>query len=237
MVDFHTHILPGIDDGSQSVSESLTLLEMLRRQGIRAVVATPHFYADSTNPRRFLEERRCAWQQLQAHLRPELPEVYLGAEVQYFEGIGKAEEIGLLKIEGSDLLLLEMPLQRWTHRMIDDVLALSGQPDLQVVLAHVERYLSGQPGEIWQSLYRNGVLMQSNVSFFADWKTRCKAMTMLKKGRIHLLGSDCHNETDRPPNWDRLPRKAVRLVKDSDSYLSLYKQEENRIFDVNMQEG
>ena len=223
MVDFHTHILPGIDDGSRSVGESVALLRMLMGQGVHAVAATPHFYADRTSPERFLEAREGAWQQLRSYLFPELPEVSLGAEVQYFEGISGVKEINLLKIQGSDLLMLEMPFQHWTDRMITDVLELNGRPDMQIVLAHIERYLSEQPRGIWQYLCRNGILMQSNVSFFADWRTRRKAVSMLEKGEIHLLGSDCHNKTNRPPNWELLPEKAVAIVKNSAHYLSFQK--------------
>lgn len=223
MVDFHTHILPGIDDGSQSIGESVTLLRMQMRQGVHSVVATPHFYADSTSPEQFLEARNRAWQQLKPYLWPELPEVYLGAEVQYFEGISGVKDIQLLKFQGSDLLLLEMPLQRWTQRMIADVLELNERFGIQIVLAHIERYLTEQPRSVWQTLRQNGVLMQSNVSFFADWRTRRKAMAMLEKGEIHILGSDCHNKNNRQPNWELLPEKAVSMVKNSAYYLSFEK--------------
>lgn len=224
VVDFHTHILPGIDDGSRSVGESVALLRMLMGQGVPAVVATPHFYADRTSPECFLEAREDAWQQLKPFLVPELPEIYLGAEVQYFEGISGVKEINLLKIQGSDLLMLEMPFQRWTDRMITDVLELNGRTDLQIVMAHIERYLSEQPRGIWQYLRQNDVLMQSNVSFFADWRTRRKAVSMLEKGEIHILGSDCHNKTNRPPNWEQLPEKVVSRVKDCARYLFFQKE-------------
>lgn len=224
MVDFHTHILPGIDDGSQSIGESVTLLRMQLRQGVRSVVATPHFYADRTTPEKFLEKRNHAWQQLKPYLWPELPEIYLGAEVRYFEGISVVGELRFLKIEGSDLLLLEMPFQRWTDRMIADVLELNGRPDLQIVLAHIERYLPDQPRPVWQHLRQNGVLMQSNVSFFADWRTRRRAVSMLERGEIHMLGSDCHNKTSRPPNWEQLPEKVVSRVKGCAQYLSFQKE-------------
>lgn len=223
MVDFHTHILPGIDDGSQSIGESVTLLRMQMRQGVQSVVATPHFYADRSSPEQFLEARNGAWRQLKPYLWTGLPEIYLGAEVQYFEGISGVREINLLKVEGSDLLLLEMPFQRWTDRMITDVLELNGRLDLQIVLAHIERYLPDQPRSVWQYLCQNGVLMQSNVSFFVDWRTRRKAVSMLEKGEIHMLGSDCHNKTTRPPNWELLPEKAVAIVKNSAHYLSFQK--------------
>ena len=56
-IDFHTHILPGIDDGSASVEESIELLKAEAAQGITKVVATPHFYANYDSPERFLERR------------------------------------------------------------------------------------------------------------------------------------------------------------------------------------
>ena len=122
---------------------------------------------------------------------------------------------------------MEMPFHSWTDRMIDDLLELNSRPDVQIVLAHIERYFAKQENDVWQYLRDCGILMQSNVSFFADWKTRRKALSMVKNGEIHMLGSDCHNKTNRPPNWDKLPPKAVQLAKDSASYLSFEKQIQN----------
>ena len=50
MIDFHSHFLPGIDDGSDSIAVSLAMLEAWRSQGIEEIVATPHFYADHNTP-------------------------------------------------------------------------------------------------------------------------------------------------------------------------------------------
>ena len=213
MIDFHTHILPCVDDGSQSISESLSMLQVEARQGIRTVVLTPHFYAHENSPAVFLERRQRAWQQLQPHLSPELPELRLGAEVQYFEGICTVEDIRNLRIEGTNYLLLEMPFSRWSERMICDILTLNDCGDTTVALAHVERYLTMQPKAVWSRLRACGVLMQANVSFFKHWKTRYKAMSMLAGGEIHLLGSDCHNMKTRLPNWDLLPQKAWPLAE------------------------
>jgi protein-tyrosine phosphatase len=87
--DFHSHILPGGDDGSRSVNESLKMLSLDADQGIRRVIATPHFYANHDTPERFLKRREAAW----SHLREAvegfsgLPEIVLGAEVYYFPGM------------------------------------------------------------------------------------------------------------------------------------------------------
>ena len=57
VIDFHSHILPGIDDGSKNVEESLQMLRMMAKQGITHVVATPHFYPQHDTPESFLKRR------------------------------------------------------------------------------------------------------------------------------------------------------------------------------------
>lgn len=218
MIDFHTHILPCVDDGSQSIKESLSLLREESRQGIEAVVMTPHFYANEHTPASFLQKRNRVWRTLKPYLWEGLPGVFLGAEVQYFEGICSVEDIRDLRIEGTDLLLVEMPFVRWSDRVIGDVLELNEREDTRVVLAHIERYMAKQPESIWTELREQGILMQCNVSFFQNWKTRHSAMKMLKQGQIQFLGSDCHNMKSRRPSWNELPAKAWELAEQSTAY-------------------
>ncbi len=218
ILDFHTHILPGMDDGSRSIEESLSILREECRQGVKTAVLTPHFYAFQNSPGQFLKRREEAWNRLKPHLE-DMPSLLLGAEVHYFEGICRTEDLGTLCVEGTDLLLLEMPMCRWTTRMVDDVIELNERGDLKIVLAHVERYLAMQPFKTFERLLSFGILFQSNVSFFADWKTRHKAMSMLKRDQIHLLGSDCHSMGSRRPNWEKLPAKAAHLHEQALSLL------------------
>lgn len=201
MTDIHSHVLPRMDDGSRSTEESLELLRALADQGIDRVAATPHFYPGETDPEEFLARRAAAAARLTEALSstPGLPRLTLGAEVYYFEGIARTEAAEALRIQGTQLLLLEMPTRPWTARMVDEVLELNARRDVTVLLAHVERYLRGQEPEVWDTLLEGGVLAQSNASFFLDWRTRRKALRMLKAGRIHLLGSDCHSMRSRPP--------------------------------------
>lgn len=224
MIDFHTHVLPGMDDGSSSVPQSVSMLRLLARQGMDTVVLTSHFYARENSPAQFLERRKWAFQQLRQYLWPELPDLCLGAEVQYFDGISSVEEVLDLRIEGTEFLLLEMPFHRWPDRVIDEVLELSRWPDVQLVLAHFERYVELQSKNVWQPLLDSGIMLQSNVSFFENWRTRRKAMSMLEAGKIHFLGSDCHNMTSRRPNWDTLPPKARALAERSPACAAFRKQ-------------
>jgi len=201
MIDIHCHVLPQMDDGSRSVEESLAMLEALAAQGVGCAVATPHFYAEENSPEDFLERRAASMEKLTEIWRPGLPILKLGAEVCYFEGISRCESLDALKIEGTELLLLEMPFCRWSQRTLQEVWELQASR-ATVLLAHIERYLYWQDGETWDALAKWGVLNQCNATFFQRWLTRHKAIRMLREGKIHLLGSDSHNMDDRPPRLD-----------------------------------
>lgn len=200
IVDFHTHILPGMDDGSADPAESAAMLAEEARQGVDLVVLTPHFYATENSPRQFLARRSAAYQRLMQVIRPEFPQLRLGAEVQYFEGMSRAESLDGLTVEGTPLLLLEMPFSRWPSRTVSEVLELNDRQGMQVVLAHVERYLPMQREEVWHTFAENGVLMQASASVFRSWGKRRKIRSMMRDGMIQFFGSDCHNMDDRPPN-------------------------------------
>lgn len=198
MFDFHTHILPGIDDGSRSVSESLAMVEELSRQGVSGIAATPHFYAQWSSPDRFFAQRQLAWERLAANLRPDAPEIRLGAEVQYFEGIHRFKGLEEFCLEGTRLLLIEMPMCTWTARMISAILEINSREDVAVMLAHAERYLQYRNKKALAQFLRHGVFMQVSTSLFAE--KRRMAMQMLREGKIHFLGTDAHNMTSRKPD-------------------------------------
>ena len=115
MIDFHSHILPGIDDGSKDVAESLAMLSALKEQGVDTVVATPHFYANHHSVEEFLRRRQKAMDRLSAELSEGAPTIVLGAEVRYYEGISHLQNLESLCIGDSKLLLLEMPFYKWTE--------------------------------------------------------------------------------------------------------------------------
>lgn len=199
MVDFHSHILPGIDDGSKNVSESLKLLKMLSAQGIKVVAATPHFYPEDESLENFLLRRRDSYRKLKPLLSEDSPRIRLGAEVYYYKGISRLYGLQSLCLKGSRLLLLEMPSAPWTEYTLRELISLASSGEFKVALAHIERYSRYQKPEIWDRLLAAGLIMQANASFFLDWKTRRKAISLLSSDRIQLIGSDCHNMTSRPP--------------------------------------
>lgn len=213
MVDFHCHILPGVDDGSKSVEQSLQMLHLEQQQGVDAVILTPHFYADQTNPERFLEKREEAWQRLSAALEPGMPRFLMGAEVYYFDGMENVAQLPRLCIGDTGVLLLEMPFQPWNDRVIDTVLDMNSRSDMQVVLAHIERYFHlCRKKEYWQQLREGGVLMQVNCEFFQGFFNRKKAVKMFSQDEFQLIGSDAHNLTSRKPNWELVPPEIAQAA-------------------------
>ena len=209
MIDFHSHVLPGMDDGSSSVEESVRLLTALGEQGADTVAATSHFYATRQTPARFLERRAAAAEQLRPMLNDRLPRILLGAEVLYFPGVSRMEELSKLCLQGTNLILLEMPFETWTNGMFREVQELARSGRFTVLLAHIERYYDLQPVSVWDSLLEAGVLMQANADFFLRFRSRRKALKLLQEGRIHLLGTDCHNMQSRPPRMG----EAVEFIR------------------------
>lgn len=203
--DIHSHILPGIDDGSQSVEESLRLLRASAAQGVGTMVATPHFYARHNTPENFLAIRAAAREKLaraveRAKDANELPRICCGAEVAYFSGLGSCEQLPQLCIEGTNVLLLEMPFCRWSDAVWADVLRAKSSYGLQIVVAHIERYIDEQPAGMLDTMLEAGMLIQANAESFLSWRSRFKALRRLKAGKIHFIASDCHNMERRPPN-------------------------------------
>ena len=212
MIDFHTHILPGVDDGSTSVRQSLQMLQAEKAQGIDRVILTPHFYADHDSPERFLKRRKRAAEELKSALAEceEVPDIAIGAEVKYFDGISDCEFLYDMSILGTSCILIEMPMTHWSERMLDEVVGIRQKQGLIPVIAHIDRYISpfrshGLP----QKLTQLPVLVQANADFFLRSATRAMALRMLAADRIHLLGSDCHNLKERAPNLG----EAVKIIR------------------------
>ena len=196
IIDFHSHVLPGIDDGSRNIDESVKLLDMELEQGVTTVVATPHFYAQEVSVNHFLYRRKKAFEETIEHYRPEEKGLKLicGAEVYYFPGIGTASQLGELTMEGSRVLLLEMPFAQWTESIYEDVRQIIRTQELTVVLAHIERFFQFQKDiRYMEQMLELPVWLQVNGGCFMDWGRRRLFKKILKTGKPLLLGSDCHN--------------------------------------------
>ncbi|MBE5844021.1 MAG: capsular polysaccharide biosynthesis protein [Butyrivibrio sp.] len=203
MIDFHTHILPGIDDGSRDIQMSSELLLLQKEQGIKQIALTPHFYAQSENVQRFLKKRDKAYESLRETANSlELDISFkLGAEVYYFPGIGRADMLPDLRLQYTDYLLLEMPFAQWSKGIYLDVKDIIERQNINVILAHVERFYPFQKDKsIWKEILELPIVFQINTGSLMTWRSRRFDTKFIKSGHKVILGSDCHNVTNRVPN-------------------------------------
>ena len=205
MIDFHTHILPGIDDGSHDVDETVQMLCEEHAQGVSKIIATPHFYAQHSSIFHFLEKREAAYERMTERIRElnldwTLP-VLKAAEVYYFPGMGRAEQLPALALENSDLLFLEMPFAQWTSEVYREVTDIIERRHLTPVLVHLERFYPYQKdASVLEDILDLPVYIQINTGSMLEWRSRRIDKKILKLGLPVILGSDCHNMGRRPPN-------------------------------------
>ena len=212
IIDFHSHVLPGIDDGSHSLEESIAMLRMEAEQGVSHVIATPHFYPRHDTPEDFLRKRREAEDLLREEMKKhsDLPALSVGAEVYYFPGISNSEAMAELTIDHKKCILIEMPTPPWSDAMYRELEGLYTKQGLIPIVAHVDRYIGRfRTFGIPQRLAELPVLVQANAEFFLQKSISSMAFRMLKRNGIHLLGSDCHNLDSRKPNL----RAALELIE------------------------
>lgn len=198
MIDFHVHLLPGIDDGAKNIKMSVTMLRESSRQGIEVSVATPHFYFNEKTPK-IIKKRDKAYDKLMRFCvknKLEIPQIIKGFEVFLAEEIVTEPDIDKLKISGTNTMLLEMPMSKWDEKVFDrvDYIASKGY---DIVLAHPERYASVCDEKDYDRLFSYGFTGQVNAASFIKPSSREFAYKLIKDGRIKLMGSDGHNTGTR----------------------------------------
>ena len=202
MIDLHTHILPAVDDGAQTLEESLKLLYVLGEQGVDKVVLSPHFYAHMESVETFLDRRNTQAEVLKKaveSLDVPLPSGYLAAEVQIAKNLWRYEEnFDNLCINGTKYILLEPPYMYWENWVFDSIHEFINN-DYLPIIAHVERFLRFNPKDRIERLLAMEVLFQSNASSYSLFRKRRFLYPLIKQDRIHSFVSDAHNLRTRFP--------------------------------------
>lgn len=199
MIDFHAHILPGIDDGSQNKEMSLAMLARAKAQGITTIVATPHFYADTMKADDFIKDRQAAYEEILDMAKQMDITIRLGAEVCYFRSLHESANLKDFTIQGTNYLLLEMPFDQWTKREVATITGLINQ-GVTPILAHIERFWPYQKDRsALEEIMRLDVIYQYNASPLLKFG-KGKILKSIKKTDNVLLGTDCHNMSTRPVN-------------------------------------
>ncbi len=215
MIDIHCHILPGVDDGSPGLAESLEMARMAADSGVTDIIATPHCNLPGQGPKNYrgpqLEE---SLRELQEGIRRlGIPlRVHPGAEVFCTPELPELlREQRLLTLNGSRYLLTEFFFDESLVYM-DRMLAAIWQQGLTPVLAHPERYDAVQQDPyIIRRWFESGYLIQMNKgSLLGRLGHRAQhcARWLLERGLIHLAASDAHRPDVRTPHmkllWEQL---------------------------------
>ena len=205
MVDLHTHILCGVDDGARTVEDSLQMLRMEREQGVDTVVLTPHFYRDRQRPEHFLDARKRAAETLfgavdalDAAEKETMPQMILGAEVAWRPNMSQWEDLDAFCIAGTRNLLLELPFVPWDAHLCNALYDLMNRTGVTPILAHLERYIPLQDKGQVREILSLGLPAQITAQQFLHHRTRGNALKALKNW-AYVVATDCHDCKDRKP--------------------------------------
>lgn len=202
IIDIHAHILPQLDDGSRSMDESRLLLQEAYSQGIRKIIATPHYInGHSRAASDAIREYAAKMQEAAQEIAPDFG-IFPGQEILYFSGILDAlESETVLTLADTKYVLIEFPVNITFGEVFQAVRSLVFARYFPV-LAHIERYCClRQHGRV-EELIHAGAWMQMNYQSLENMRhfgERAWCRRMVLDGKIHFLGTDMHRMDYRPP--------------------------------------
>ena len=189
IVDFHSHILPGADHGSDSLDTSLWQLNCAVNYGVSRIVATPHFYPHRHNLDTFVKRRDEAFMCLKEKM-PKDVTVRLGAEAFICPRFEELPNIEKLFISGTNTLLLELPFDEFEKSYIDTVATLKSR-GVDVVIAHADRY----DAKIVEYMIHAGARLQLNSNSLVGLFRRKEVIKWVKDKQVIAMGSDIHGHS------------------------------------------
>lgn len=206
LVELHCHILC-IDDGAKNREESMALLSAEQSQGVERIVFTPHFYAHrekSVND--FLEKRQKAFDEIKDE--SPIKNMHLAAEVAIESDLSGLPDIEKLAIEGTNLILLELPYRPFENWMAEEIYNISIKYGLKIILAHPHRYCDTYTDSQMDQVLSLCSYWQINNEAFGNWKESRFVKKLMKRDVSKVIFStDCHSPEYRKPNWDLLKKK------------------------------
>ncbi|MBI1879385.1 MAG: capsular biosynthesis protein [Chloroflexi bacterium] len=215
MIDIHTHILPGVDDGARDLAESLAMARLAVADGLTHLFATPH-HRDYTSLSRLEVTQRVA--ELQAELdKADIPLTLLtGYEVRLYDDMFDDWDHNLAGPLGSSLYVLAEPLFGHYDKHTDAMLFELFERGYIPIMAHPERIRPIQENlALIESFLARGGLTQittTSLTSNGDWRARKIAETMLRNGMVHIIASDAHHSYFRPPTLTAARDAAAVIV-------------------------
>ena len=205
MIDIHTHLLPGVDDGSQSFEESLAMLQHAYEDGIKDIIVTPHYDIES-----YYHKEKEEINELLEILKEKAKDIninlYAGSEIYINARIAKDLKQGkATSLANSDYVLIEFPFSYYEEHY-DDILYDVKKAGYKIIIAHPERYSYVKEDVDFCNRWLNeGYLLQCNGS---SLKHHQKTMDkLLSRKWVSFIASDGHNV-----------RRAIEL-KDAYNYI------------------
>ena len=196
-VDMHNHLLPGIDDGSQSVEQSLNLITGLNELGIQKFICTPHII-EGVHPNT-KSTIQSAYQSLSTALKEagSKTEIHAAAEHMIDGGLTKLVEKDNLCVMPGGYVLIEMSYLSESKALFQTILDIQNL-GYTPVLAHPERYnYYHQNFDMYKQIKNAGCLLQLNllsISRYYGTQVKVAALTMVKSGMYDFVGTDMHHE-------------------------------------------
>ncbi len=229
-LDMHSHILPGVDDGSKDWEMTSQMLNEAYSQGVRNIVATPHNYpGEKKQDNEKIRDLVRQADELAKQIAPDFT-VLCGNEVLYRRGIAQEIEDGhILTMADSRYLLVEFyPKERYSK--IYQGLRELVEDGFCPIIAHMERVQElFESEEKIRDLRKLGVLFQVNSGSFMGGvfdRRPARLRKYVNSGFVHFLGSDCHNLTTRPPRMKDCVEKLSRKLPASCMDRLLYENQE-----------
>jgi protein-tyrosine phosphatase len=219
MIDIHTHILPGIDDGAKDLTESLALLKLAENDGITHMVATPHIHMGRFNNAANQIQNDLQRLKLEAHKEginvklAAAAEVRLDVELMAMVMANKLPFIG--KIADKNVLLLELPHSHMPQGY-DKFIQWLAKQNIRVIIPHPERNRDIQSNLYYiQHLKQLGCDFQLTASSIeGEWgeSAQAIALQMLKDGLVNYVASDAHSVKRRPPILSQAKNTVAQLI-------------------------
>ena len=219
MIDIHTHILPGIDDGDKDLTESLALLKLAENDGITHMVATPHIHVGRFNNAAAQIQSDLESLKLEAHKEginvklAAAAEVRLDIELMAMVMANKLPFIG--KIADKNVLLLELPHSHMPQGY-DKFIQWLAKQNIRVIIPHPERNRDIQSNLYYiQHLKQLGCDFQLTASSIeGEWGESAQtiALQMLKDGLVNYVASDAHSVKRRPPILSQARKTVAQLI-------------------------
>lgn len=197
MIDIHTHVLPGIDDGAKTIIDSIEIIKKASLNGVTDMIVTPHFILGSDYTCNNVEKRKLINKLKRLVKKEEIDiNLYLGNEVYIENNMLDLKKNGdICTLNNSRYILFELPLND-SYNGVEDILFDLGCNKKTGIIAHPERYASVKKDpNILIKWLEAGALLQCNIgSFFGHYGKHAEkiAYLLLKHKAISFISTDIH---------------------------------------------